>query len=105
MAMKYVRISQSGAGTQTIEAAVAGQRHIVISFGLDVSLVTALPQFESAATVIAGPFGNAVGAIGPVASTRDVPLFRTAINEALELVNAGAGLTTGFVVYYTTEGD
>lgn len=99
--MKFVRINQAGAGTQTIEAAVTGQRHIVTAFGLNVSAATALPQFESAATVIAGPFGSAVGPAGNGGDGRNA-LFWTAQNEALELVNAGAGNTNGWVTYYTS---
>lgn len=102
MALKSVRINQSGVGTVTVEAAVPGQRHYVTAFSLDISATTALPQFESAATVIAGPYGRAVGHVFATGSRTD-PLFWTATNEALEVVVAGAGTVQGFVTYFTTE--
>lgn len=102
--LKFVRINQSGAGTQTIEAAVADKRHVVVSFSLAATVATALPEFQSAATVIAGPYLKTANPLDiAVAGTKESPLFYTAVNEALELVTAGAGVVTGHVTYYTTE--
>jgi hypothetical protein len=101
--MKYVRLTLAAAGTQVIEAAVTGQKHVVVSFSLDTSLVTALPQFESNTTVIAGPYFRGLAGSLAVVGSRVEPLFQTLPNEALELVTAGAGLVNGHVAYYTTE--
>jgi hypothetical protein len=104
MALKTVRINQNGAGTQTIEAAPGAKfRHVVVSISMNVSAVTALPQVESGANVIAGPYGAAVGLAVNIAGSRVDPLFWCNANEALEVVAAGAGLVTGHITYFTEQ--
>lgn len=99
MALITVRITQNGAGTFVIEPAAAGFRAVVVSFSLDIPVATALPQFESGATVIAGPYGTVPGMIY-MAGTRQDPLFAAAMNQNLELVLAGTGLVSGHVTYF-----
>lgn len=99
--VKFARFSRAAAGTSTIEVAPGtGLKHVVISFGLASDAATAQPQFESAATVIAGPF--ATTSYCGEAGTREAPLFECSPNEALELVTLGVGNCSGFVAYMTT---
>ena len=99
---KTVQLTLAAAGTQVIEAAVAGKMIQVISFSFGISAVTALPSFESsAATVLAGPYdGGATGAAPfGMAGDRYNPLFWTAIGEGLTFRTAGAGLVKGHITY------
>ena len=100
--LKTQQLVLTAAGTQVIEAAVAGKMIQVTSFGFGISAITALPSFESsAATVLAGPFdGGATGA-APYAAvgSRGDPLFWTAIGEGLTFRTAGAGLVKGWITY------
>jgi hypothetical protein len=98
--LKTAVLVLAAAGTQVLEAAVAGQRISVVSFSLATAANTALPSFESSVgTVLAGPYDlGAGGGLQPTGSRKD-PLFWTAVGEGLTFRTAGAGLTHGVIMY------
>ena len=97
--LKTQQLTLAAAGTQVIEAAVAGKLIEVVSFSFGISVNTALPSFESSAgTVLAGPYDGA-SPIFPASGRMNSPLFWTAIGEGLTFRTAGAGLVKGHITY------
>lgn len=101
---KTAVLARASAGTQVIEAAVAGQRISVIYVALTVDATTAKPSFEgSSGTGISGVFDQAANEALILAGTRLDPLFWTAVGEGLTFRTGGVGVAAGFITYLVEE--
>lgn len=97
---KIALLNVVGAGTQVIEAAVAGKMIQVDALWLSCDNALSLPLFEgSSGTDITGFLIQSVGVVALAAGANGAPLFWTAIGEGLTLRTAGAGTVGGFVTY------
>jgi hypothetical protein len=94
------RLVLTAAGTQNIEPDLVGSRVEVLALCFGISAATALPDFRShtSGTVHAGPFDNAAP-ITMGSPDHSEPLFKTDVDNGLDMVTAGAGNVRGFIVY------
>lgn len=97
--LSFAAVALQGAAGQTavVAAAGAGVRIYVVGWMLSLDAAGTL-KFQSANTDLTGAMSVGTAPVGQTGS--NIPLFRTAANEALNITTA-TGKAAGYVVYYT----
>lgn len=96
---KYAAIAASSSGDNTIVAAVAGKRILVLNFGFIVAAAVTV-RFENGAggTALTGPM-EVIANGGSIWNFSEVGWFQTSVNTLLNLELSGAVSVGGALAY------
>lgn len=105
--MKYAVVNASASGSNTVVAAVANKRILVLQYMLTAS-TNIYVKFQSATTDLTGPLhlpnhGDVSASYGASTPAGLVGLFVTNIGEALTLDLSGAHQVGGHITYLVTD--
>ncbi len=102
-AVQTTNVTITGAGNQTVAAALAGQRVVVCGYNLTLSAAMTLTFDNVAGTATLGSLVVAAAANPVYSGTPDAPAMQTAIGDGFRIVNS-AGNVQGHICWYQSTG-